>query len=126
MSTLIFFLCYSHRQNTSTPLKLQIDNEGEDEYRTAREEAGHSDKRSDVLRGGGGLGKASYITGATPAIDADASAVVNDRVVTVVLTIIRTVAGSSVVSGVPYSIFGRNLLTRLYSKRECRRWNARK
>ncbi|KAL0104360.1 hypothetical protein PUN28_017231 [Cardiocondyla obscurior] len=61
---------------------ILLDNQGEDEVRMAREAAGHSDGRSDVLRGGGGLGKASYINGATPEIDAAASIVVYKSVVT--------------------------------------------
>ncbi|KAL0133567.1 hypothetical protein PUN28_000951 [Cardiocondyla obscurior] len=38
----------------------------EDGVETACEEVGHSDGRSGILRGGGGLGKASCSTGATP------------------------------------------------------------
>ncbi|KAL0105580.1 hypothetical protein PUN28_015812 [Cardiocondyla obscurior] len=75
------------------------DNQGEDEYRMARKEAGYSDKRSDVLRGGGGLGKASYINGATPEIDAAASAGHQRVSSPPLLIILRTVAGSSVVPG---------------------------
>ncbi|KAL0133701.1 hypothetical protein PUN28_000980 [Cardiocondyla obscurior] len=37
----------------------------EDGVEMACEEVGHSDGRSGILRGGGGLGKVSYSTGAT-------------------------------------------------------------
>ncbi|KAL0114423.1 hypothetical protein PUN28_011580 [Cardiocondyla obscurior] len=37
----------------------QFHNQCEDEVETVREEASHSDRRSNNLRGGGGLGKAS-------------------------------------------------------------------
>ncbi|KAL0132886.1 hypothetical protein PUN28_000546 [Cardiocondyla obscurior] len=45
----------------------------EDGVETVCEEASHSDGKPDILRGGGGLGKASCITGATPEIDVAAS-----------------------------------------------------
>ncbi|KAL0130082.1 hypothetical protein PUN28_001999 [Cardiocondyla obscurior] len=48
----------------------------------AREEAGHSDGRSDVLRGGEGLEKASCINGVISEIDAAASTAVNESVIT--------------------------------------------